>query len=535
MVTTNPLFLIWTGKRFRATVIDDIFPQVLFYTSVSTVVTLVSAKTPIHLGVSNQMLTVLGIVLGLVITFRTTSAYEKYQDGRQMWTDIMVASRHLAELIWIHVPEERRVKKGRPKWSRIQVMTEKKTMVNLIQAYAVSVKHLLRGEPGIHYEDLYPFVAFLPKYANDKCPPGTHQDPESRLPLFWKRDDDYNLESRPISPVTETPPILNRPDLRRAQYVSEGTFVEGRRRANTTSDESSSSEKFSDPFPSPISISISTEDENEKEPDPMSVMPQISCKENLKPHRDPPDVCVSDYFPVFKCFVWVYHFVICGGKPPAQKRNRRRAYADIVESDVPMQIALVLSDYSALLMRENHIDQQIAGAMTSNLLMLQDTIANLERICNTPLPWAYQVHLQVTLGIYLILLPFQIYTAFGYITIVATFFTSFLLLGFLEIGQEIENPFNYDENDLDLDDFCFRLHRDLHAITTYKSPLTDRYFLNEWNKPFAPCLDKTALELSQMQDSDLHHVRNTMVKSWKKVDYATRKPRRRHTVGKLKG
>ena len=29
-----------------------------------------------------------------------------------------------------------------------------------------------------------------------------------------------------------------------------------------------------------------------------------------------------------------------------------------------------------------------------------------------------------------------------------TFFASFLILGFLEIGQEIENPFSYEENDL---------------------------------------------------------------------------------------
>jgi len=64
----------------------------------------------------------------------------------------------------------------------------------------------------------------------------------------------------------------------------------------------------------------------------------------------------------------------------------------------------------------------------------------------------------------------------------ATAFTSFLLLGFLEIGQEMyvftftqppppilkgrsENPFNYDLNDLDLDGFCLALQRDLHEIT----------------------------------------------------------------------
>ena len=41
------------------------------------VVVLVSEFTSVHLGVSNQLLTVLGLVLGLVISFRTSSAYER--------------------------------------------------------------------------------------------------------------------------------------------------------------------------------------------------------------------------------------------------------------------------------------------------------------------------------------------------------------------------------------------------------------------------------------------------------------------------
>jgi predicted membrane chloride channel (bestrophin family) len=44
---------------------------------VDIVVTLVSEKTNVSLGISSQMLTVLGIVLGLVVSFRTTSAYDR--------------------------------------------------------------------------------------------------------------------------------------------------------------------------------------------------------------------------------------------------------------------------------------------------------------------------------------------------------------------------------------------------------------------------------------------------------------------------
>lgn len=96
MVAKNPLFQgNWTAKKLGATVVDDIWPEVGFFTLIATsefprikihvmlisimylVVVLVSKKTEADLGVSNQLLTVLGLVLGLVISFRTSSAYER--------------------------------------------------------------------------------------------------------------------------------------------------------------------------------------------------------------------------------------------------------------------------------------------------------------------------------------------------------------------------------------------------------------------------------------------------------------------------
>ncbi len=85
-------------------------------------VTLVSEMTPHKLSVSSAILTVLGTVLGLVISFRTSSAYERsvphlsrlslaltrwivapasdrYMDGRRLWTTIAIASRNLALLV----------------------------------------------------------------------------------------------------------------------------------------------------------------------------------------------------------------------------------------------------------------------------------------------------------------------------------------------------------------------------------------------------------------------------------------------------
>jgi len=184
-------------------------------------------------------------------------------------------------------------------------------------------------------------------------------------------------------------------------------------------------------------------------------------------------------------------------------------------------------------MRNGLLQPAIATGVTANLTVLQDTLSNLERICNTPLPFAYQAHLRMSLWLYLFFLPFQIYPAFKYITIPATAFASFLLLGFLEIGQEIENPFNYDLNDLDLDYFCLAIQRELHLITAHTSPDPGSFLFSNLNQPFAPADRRTAQELTAnntlyvapdaSSPPGFDSIRRTLVQGWKDVDTLTRK------------
>lgn len=48
-------------------------------------------------------------------------------------------------------------------------------------------------------------------------------------------------------------------------------------------------------------------------------------------------------------------------------------------------------------MKHSLIQPAIASGITANLALLQDTLSNLERTCNTPLPFAYQAHLRMSL------------------------------------------------------------------------------------------------------------------------------------------
>lgn len=47
----------------------------------------------------------------------------------------------------------------------IYSLIEKQSLINLVLAYAVSLKHYCRAEYGVYYEDLFPLISFLPKHC----------------------------------------------------------------------------------------------------------------------------------------------------------------------------------------------------------------------------------------------------------------------------------------------------------------------------------------------------------------------------------
>lgn len=57
------------------------------------------------MGVSSILLTVTGFVVSLGLSFRNSSAYERYMEGRKYWAQIVLSSQNLARVIWIHGKE----------------------------------------------------------------------------------------------------------------------------------------------------------------------------------------------------------------------------------------------------------------------------------------------------------------------------------------------------------------------------------------------------------------------------------------------
>jgi ion channel-forming bestrophin family protein len=85
------------------------------------------------------------VVVGLILVFRTNTAYERYWEGRKAWGEIVYNTRSLSRLIWVAVTEKTPVDRQ-----------EKEQILKLFVAFAIGTKLHLRSEP---VDELTPFVS----------------------------------------------------------------------------------------------------------------------------------------------------------------------------------------------------------------------------------------------------------------------------------------------------------------------------------------------------------------------------------------
>jgi ion channel-forming bestrophin family protein len=100
------------------------------------------------------------IVLGLLLVFRTNTAYERFWEGRKTWGNINNTIRNLTRQIWVSVDE----KTPEDKQDKIAVL-------RLLVAFAVALKLYLRGEPvNSEIEELMPISKYLTLTAMNNPP-----------------------------------------------------------------------------------------------------------------------------------------------------------------------------------------------------------------------------------------------------------------------------------------------------------------------------------------------------------------------------
>lgn len=127
------------------------------------------------------------------------------------------------------------------------------------------------------------------------------------------------------------------------------------------------------------------------------------------------------------------------------------AVAIAMRNHAPTAICQRISSYLEAERKAGHLTDIVFTSIDHNNQILIDVIGACERIHKTPLPFAYVVHLRRALVIYCATLPIGLVEAFGWFAIPIAFAVTYVMLGIEEIGVEIEDPFEGDDNDLPLE------------------------------------------------------------------------------------
>lgn len=104
--------------------------------------------------------------------------------------------------------------------------------------------------------------------------------------------------------------------------------------------------------------------------------------------------------------------------------------------------------------RAGRVDACLAARIDATLTGLETAATACERIRNTPVPFSYTLLLHRTAYMYCFLLPFGLVDALGFMTPFVVAIVAYTFFGLDALGDEIEEPFGLESNDLPLDTIC---------------------------------------------------------------------------------
>lgn len=141
------------------------------------------------------------------------------------------------------------------------------------------------------------------------------------------------------------------------------------------------------------------------------------------------------------------------------------------KNHIPNFIALRIFQQIAAAHRDGTINEGDYINIKAQHQALLDILGACERIRKTPIPFSYNVFLKIIVSVYGILLPCGLIEGFGWMTVPVTMFVFFALLGIELMGEEIEDPFGLDCNDLPTNDIAHTIKKNVFEILEDRSPV----------------------------------------------------------------
>jgi len=129
--------------------------------------------------------------------------------------------------------------------------------------------------------------------------------------------------------------------------------------------------------------------------------------------------------------------------------------------NAPDQVLAMIAADLAEPLRAGHLDPILYSQFETRLHAMSSIQAGCERILSTPLPFAYTLLLHRCAWMFCVLLPFGLASSLGWATPVVSAVLAYAFFGLDQLGEEMEEPFGLEPNDLPLDALVRTIEIDL--------------------------------------------------------------------------
>lgn len=131
----------------------------------------------------------------------------------------------------------------------------------------------------------------------------------------------------------------------------------------------------------------------------------------------------------------------------------------------PAELVFLLTKKLYQLKKENKISDTEMLFLDTQLSWFLDVCGGCERIKNTPIPYSYSSFIKKFIIFYVMALPVANVVNLGCFMIPITMFVYYVLMSLELIAEEIEDPFNNDENDIPMEAISQNIERSINLIS----------------------------------------------------------------------
>lgn len=146
--------------------------------------------------------------------------------------------------------------------------------------------------------------------------------------------------------------------------------------------------------------------------------------------------------------------------------NRLPGFAQATDDPEHVPSYLVTQMYGELgaWKRQGFIDGQELLVLDEEARRFLEICGGCERIRNTRLVRSYRTFARQCVALYLLTFPWGMVHDFGWWTIPLTAVIAYFMIGLETVAEHVEEPFGYDEDDLDLDSLCQSIERTVNEV-----------------------------------------------------------------------